>query len=132
MKNSLLITKYIRTILEQDKTLMAKISIKQFFPIDAKLSTKFPFCVVRRTGMNDFSSKDGIYEDQITVSLIVVDDNYFGSIEIANEIRNWLEAHRYSDDTINITQMRLTSSTEGYLNDAYIQELIFTITIQNS
>lgn len=129
MKNSLLITKYIRTILSEDKELMKKIPIKQFFPIDAKQGTKFPFAVIIRTGMYDNSSKDGIYEDNVTVSIIVVDDNYYGSIEIANEIRNWLEGHRYKDDTINITKMRLSSTSESFYNDAFLQELTFSIII---
>lgn len=129
MTNSLLITKYIRTILSQDSNLMKKIPIKQFYPVDAKLSTTFPFVVIIRTGMMDNQSKDGIYEDIVTVSIIVVDDNYYGSIDIANEIRNWLEGHCYKDETINITQMKLSSTSEGYYNDAFVQELIFTINI---
>lgn len=129
MTNSLLITKYIRTILSQDSDLMKKIPIKQFYPVDAKLSTTFPFAVIIRTGMMDNQSKDGIYEDIVTVSIIVADDNYYGSIDIANEIRNWLEGHCYKDETINITQMKLSSTSEGYYNDAFIQELIFTINI---
>lgn len=131
MTNSLLITKYIRTILSQDEDLMKKISIKHFFPVDAKIGTKFPFAVIIRTGMIDNQSKDGIYEDVITVSIIVVDDNYYGSIDIANEIRNWLEGHRYKDETINITRMKLNSTSEGYYNDAFIQELSFNVYIQN-
>ena len=119
-------------MLEEDKVLMKKIPIKQFFPIDAKLSTKFPFCVIQRTAMYDNSSKDGIYEDIITVTLLIVDDNYYGSIEIANEIRNWLEGHRYKDETINITRIRLSSCSETYYNDAFVQELSFNVYIQNS
>ena len=127
MKNTLLITKYIRLILEQDITLMGMIPIKQFFPIDAKQGTKYPFAVIVRTGMQDNSSKDGIYEDIVNVSIIVVDDNYINSIEIANEIRNWLEGHSYKDETINIRRIRLSTTSEAYYNDAFIQELSFNI-----
>lgn len=127
MKNTLLITKYIRSILEQDITLMEMIPIKQFFPIDAKQGTKYPFAVIVRTGMQDNSSKDGIYEDIVNVSIIVVDDNYINSIEIANEIRNWLEGHSYKDETINIRRIRLSTTSEAYYNDAFIQELSFNI-----
>ena len=129
MTNSLLITKYIRTILSQNAELMKKIPIKRFFPIEVKQGAKFPFAVISRTGMIDTQSKDGIYEDTVTVSIIIVDDNYYGSLEIANEIRNWLEGHSYKDETINITRMKLNSASEGYYNDAFIQELIFTINI---
>lgn len=131
MKNSLLITKYIRMILSEDKELMKKIPIKQFFPVDAKLSTKFPFAVIIRTAMNDNLSKDGLYEDVVTILIYVVDDNYINSIEIANEIRNWLEGHIYKDDYINIKRIKLNSSAEGLENNAFIQELSFNVYIQN-
>ena len=65
MTNSLLITKYIRTILSQNDYLMKKIPIKRFFPIEVKQGTKFPFAVISRTGMIDTQSKDGIYEDTV-------------------------------------------------------------------
>ncbi|MEE3490346.1 MAG: hypothetical protein VZR10_05730 [Methanobrevibacter sp.] len=127
MKNTLLITKYIRAILEQDTELMKKIPIKQFFPIDAKQGTAYPFAVIVRTGLQDNSTKDGIYEDVVTVTIIVVDDNYIDSIEIANEIRNWLEGHTFKDETIYIRRMSLSSTSEAYYNDAFIQELSFNI-----
>ena len=129
MTNSLLITKYIRTILSHDSNLMKKIPINQLYPVAAKTGTLFPYSVIIRTGMVNNQSKDGIYEDIVTVSIIVVDDNYYGSIDIANEIRNWLEGHSYKDETINITQMKLSSTSEGYYNDAFVQELIFSINI---
>ena len=131
MKNSLLITKYLRQILSEDKALMKMIPIEKFFPIDAKLTTKFPFVVILRTGINDTLSKDGIYEDVLSVTIYVVDDNYGGSIAIANEIRNWLEGHRYKDNDINITRMKLSSATEGLERDSFVQELNFNIYINS-
>lgn len=131
MTNSLLITKYIRMILEQDKTLMKMIPIKQFFPIDAKLTTKFPFGVIMRTGMNDSLSKDGLYEDVVSIEIIIVDDNYINSIEIANEVRNFLENHSYRDDNIFIRQIRLSSTAEGLENNAFVQYLQFNVYIHN-
>ena len=127
MKNSLLITKYIRSILEQDKALMKLIPIKNFYPVDAKHGTKYPFAVIIRIGLEDDLSKDGVYEDTVVVQIYVVDDNYYNSITIANEIRNWLEGHTFKDDTIYIRKMKLSASSEAYYNDAYIQELTFNI-----
>lgn len=130
MTNSLLVTKYIRYILSQDEALMSELPLDKIFAIDAKQGTKFPFAVIARTGMFDNLSKDGIYEDVVYVTVIVVDDNYIGSIKIANEIRNWLEGHIYKNDEINITRIRLSSSSESLYNDAFIQTLEFNIYIQ--
>lgn len=129
MTNSLLITKYIRMILEKDETLMRKLPISKIFPIDAKQGTSFPFAVIARTGMLDNISKDGIYEDVVYISILVVDDNYINSIEIANEIRNWLEGHRYKDETINITKIKLSTSSETIYDDTFIQSLEFNVHI---
>ena len=49
------------------------------------------------------------------------------SLEVANRIRGILELMRYKDDDINITDCKLTSVTEEYLEDAFVQRLIFTL-----
>ena len=62
-------------------------------------------------------------------SILVVDDNYINSIEIANEIRNWLEGHIYKDETINITKIKLSTSSETIYDDTFIQSLEFNVHI---
>lgn len=115
--------------MELDEDLKKKIPISHVYPIDAKQGTKFPFCVIQRTGIQDTFCKDGVYQDIINVTLMIVDDNYINSIEIANEIRNWLEGHRYKDDTIDICRIQLNSASETMYNNAFIQTLSFNITI---
>ena len=129
MQKTFLITKYIRKILSMNEDLMKMIPIERIFPVDAKQGTKFPFVVVARTGLIESSSKDGIYQDNIEVTVIVVDDNYVNSIEIANEIRKWLEGHIYKDEDINIRKIRLVSTSEAFYNNAYIQEMGFSILV---
>ncbi len=131
MVHSLLITKYIRTILAQDEALMAKIPIDRFFPIDAKQGTTFPFCVIQRTGISTSGTKDGMNEDNVYVTLLLVNDNYLESVEIADEIRCWLEGHRYNDSNLNIRKFTLSGCTETMYNNAFIQQLDFTINCTN-
>lgn len=131
MTHSLLITKYIRTILSANTSLMERISIDRFFPIDAKQGTTFPFCVIQRTGIQTNGTKDGRNEDNVNITLLLVDDDYIDSVEIADEIRNWLEGHRYKDDSIDIRQIILTGCSETMYNDAYIQQLNFTVNCMN-
>ena len=131
MVHSLLITKYIRSILAQDEALMAKIPIDRFFPIDAKQGTTFPFCVIQRNSISTNRTKDGYGEDNVGVTLTIVDDNYIDSIEIADEIKCWLEGHRYKDDNITIQQIQLNGSSETMYNNAFIQQLNFTINCTN-
>jgi len=49
------------------------------------------------------------------------------SLEVANRIRGILELMRYKDEGIFISDCRLTSVTEEYLEDAFVQRLIFTL-----
>jgi hypothetical protein len=122
-----MITKYIRHILSLNTDLMARIPISRFFPIDAKMGTSFPFCVIQRTGIQASGTKDGMCEDNVYVSLKIVDDDYTNSVEIADEIRNWLEGHRFSDDTINIKRITLNGCNETIDNNGFIQQLNFIV-----
>lgn len=127
MTHSLLITKYIRHILSLNTDLMSRIPIDRFFAIDAKQGTSFPFCVIQRTNIQTSGTKDGMGEDNVYVTLLLVDDDYTNSVEIADEIRNWLEGHRFSDDTINIKRITLNGCNETMYNNAFIQQLNFTV-----
>lgn len=126
MKNSLLITKYILDILKQNTELMKIISIDKFYPIDAKLSSSFPFAVILRTQLIPSSSKDGIYMDIVKFSVIIVDNTYIGSVTIADAVRNALDRHKYKSDEVNISYIKIEGASEGYYNDAYVQELNFS------
>ena len=61
---------------------------------------------------------------------MAVSDNYVTSLEIANQVRRILELFRYKDDELVVTQSKLSSVQEEYLEDAFIQRLIFTLNIK--
>ena len=126
MTNSILITKYILKILESNKDLKKLIPIKNIYPIDAKLGTKFPFAVIQRTSLMPASCKDGTYQDTVNFTIVVVDDNYIGCVTIANEIRKTLEGYGWRDDYMFVHDIRLTSASETIYNDTNIQQLEFT------
>lgn len=62
--------------------------------------------------------------------MLAVSDNYVTSLEIANQVRRILELFRYKDDELVVTQSKLSSVQEEYLEDAFIQRLIFTLNIK--
>lgn len=127
MTNSLKLVKYILEILKLDENLSKHISIDKIFPIDARLSTSFPFAVIQRTSLIPSSSKDGIYEDTVNFTIAIADDNYIGSVNIAQAIRNALDIRSYKTDEVCIRQLRLTGASETLYNDTFIQELNFTV-----
>ena len=131
MKNTLKVTKYILAMLKADENLKEYISADKFYPIDAKLSSTFPFAVMQRTGIVPASTKDGIFQESVDYTIIIVDDNYAGSIDIAEAVRQTLDRHSYKTDEICISRITLTGSTETYYNDSYIQQLDFKIEFNN-
>ena len=62
--------------------------------------------------------------------MLAVSDNYVTSLEIANQVSRILELFRYKDDELVVTQSKLSSVQEEYLEDAFIQRLIFTLNIK--
>lgn len=65
----------------------------------------------------------------MTVTVIVVSDEYIQSLEIANAVRHSLEGCRYNDGTIGIDTIQMASITEETMDDAYIQKMTFTFTV---
>lgn len=125
MNNTLKLTKYILDILKSDDGVKQVISTNNIFPVDARLGTDFPFSVVTRTSMQCADAKDGRYEDIVYFSVVVVDDTYIGSIDIAQAMRNALDHHDYRNDEVSISEIRLENATENLYNDVFIQQLDF-------
>lgn len=125
MTNAIKSTKYILEILKNNKELSQYISTDNIYPLDAKQTTNFPFAVIQRNSIQTASTKDGIYEDKVNFSIIVVDDNYIGSVDIAQAIRDALDYKEYITDNVSIDLITMQACNETYYNDSFIQELIF-------
>ena len=93
----------------------------------ANADTTYPFIVYARTSLRVDYCKEGITENSVEFQVIAVSDNYVESLEVANRIRGVLELLRYKDETIYISECKLSSVSEEYMEDAFIQRLIFTI-----
>lgn len=93
----------------------------------ANSDTTYPFIVYSRTSLNVLYCKDGIVEDTIEVQVLAVSDNYVESLEVANKIRSILELMRYKDEDVCVTECKLSSVTEEFVEDAFVQRLNFTI-----
>ena len=127
MDNSLLVGKYIYKLLSEDTELSGKVSPKKIFPLVANADTTYPFIVYARTGLTVEYCKDGTVENRIEFQVLAVSENYVESLEVANQIRKTLELIRYKDEDISIRECKLSSVLEEYMEDAFIQRLIFTI-----
>ena len=127
--NSILVTKYILKILEENKPIV-KFFNDRIFPIDANFGTKYPFVAIVRTGMMPASTKDGLYEDRVYFSAVISGDTYKSSLEGANLVRSVLDHTYYIDSEIAIKSIILDNSTETWIDGKFYQELMFTATVQ--
>ena len=97
----------------------------RIYPLIAENNTIFPFVIYTRTSLVDVLCKDGLYEDAIIVSIEVVTDNYSDGIDIAQKIRERLT---FKTSTL---RSHMSGAHEEFANDAYVQTMEYTITMNN-
>lgn len=137
MDNSLLINTYIRTILCSDVDIKALLSDNnlnntiKIYPCDARAGTSFPFVVVHRDSITPEYTKDGCYENEVFVTIFVVDSDYDKCVTLANKIRNKLDLCRYSTNDVYIDNIQLSNATEYIMENSFVQELHFKVNIAN-
>ena len=120
------VIKNVRTKLLTNEKLTSLIDNK-IFPIVAENGTTFPFVLIKKSGINGVYSKCGIIQDNITLTIEVIDTNYANCVEIAEEIRNTIERKRFD----NIVECELINGTDNYIADSYVMQLIFNVKTNN-
>lgn len=145
MTNAILLTKYIKDALESDSELRRLVSqykdqntgalksmSPRIFPLVTERDTLFPFIIIERNNLFPFTTKDGTYNDKVSVLINVVSDRYEESLIIANNVRNLIENNKYrKKGEIYVESIRLESVTEYYEELAYVQQMNFEFTCAN-
>lgn len=129
MDNSIIAGKYLRKILIENEELMELISANKIFPLLANADTTFPFIVYSRNNITPVYTKDILTDNNAVFTVIVVSDKYTESLDIANAVRHSLEGYRYKDEIINIYPIKLDSISEETMDDAYIQRMMFSFSV---
>ena len=138
MDNSILLAKYIQSILENSDEIKSIIGENQYkiFPLLQPEDLSFPFIVHSRTGMSVQYTKDiqigrigWVNIIQYTISC--VSDNYVQCLELANAVRHSVETYRYKDEDIQFDPIELLTVTEYMTeNNAFVEELQFQCTVK--
>ncbi len=129
MTNSIFISKAIFQLLANDEVL--KESVTAIYPLIAENDAKFPFITFTRDNIFTSVCKDGLFEDKVTFSIMVVSANYIGSLEIANRVRAIFEKNKIYTTDVTLHSVRLTGVDESYNENSYIQNLSFDCVITN-
>lgn len=125
MIKSILFSKVIYKILSEDETL-GKLVGSRIYPLVAQNTTKFPFIVYSREGISGETCKDGIIEETINFTIVVVHSEYLKGLDIAQTVRDLFEFKRLKFSGIGaLTSCLCTSVQEEFSEDSFVQRLSF-------
>ena len=138
MDNSLLISKYFQSILEENQEIKDIIGNDEhkIFPLLQPANLSFPFIVHARTGITVNYTKDIEYGhcgwyNIVNYTVSCVSDDYVQCVELANAVRHALETYRWKDEDIYIHPIQLLTVSEYTTdNDAFVQELQFQCMVE--
>lgn len=100
---------------------------KKVYPLIADEGTTFPFIVYKRSSGYSQSNKDGIYSAIANVDIMVAADTYEESVELADKVITELEKSRGMIAGFDIWQIRMIDSNETYSENAFLQEMKFSV-----
>lgn len=138
MDNSLLISRYFQSILEENQEVRDIIGNDEhkIFPLLQPANLSFPFIVHARTGITVNYTKDIEYGhcgwyNIVNYTVSCVSDDYVQCVELANAVRHALETYRWKDEDIYIHPIQLLTVSEYTTdNDAFVQELQFQCMVE--
>lgn len=119
--SSISAARVVRSIL-LDSAVASKVN--KIYPVVVDKADK-PYIVFRRVSMIPARAKNVIVEDSATIQILVVTDDYDSGLEIAEEVRKALDCRNLSQ--YGVSECILTNAQETWMDDAYVQDLYFTI-----
>lgn len=113
-----------RAIMLADEDIVAQVG-QNIYPLVAAEKTVGDFIVYSRSKYGKSDVKMGVYEDDCTLAVIAVSDNYDDAIALASKIDNALTgSHQFEGYKLTI---RLEDSSEVFEDNKYIETLLFNI-----
>lgn len=125
-RTSLSAGEIIRALLVADSEVMAR--AKKVFPI-VEDKAELPYIVYRRTQLEQVPVKVGKGADTVSVEVLCYTKGYTEGVELAEAVRNALDGAQGESDGLAMRSCYLSDSEEAWQDDAYIQQLVFTIKI---
>ena len=126
-KTSLSAGEVIRAALLDDKDVMARVN--KIFPVVAD-SAELPYISYRRAGFEQNPQKAGAPgADSIQLEVLCFTARYTEGVELAEAVRAALDHTTITQGDLRLRSCTLTDSEEAYQDDAFVQQLVFTVNI---
>lgn len=128
MKTSISAGFIIASILTNDVALQ-ELGITDVFPTVSERDAILPYISYQRTGMSQQGVKTGMGADTAQITVTCYATEYEESLEIAEAVRAALDGKQATYEDMRMRSCIMDGSSEGWADDAYIQELVFNVKI---
>ena len=109
---------------------LSKTDVKnKIYPLIADEGTTFPFIIYRRNSVTPESDKD-YTNDSAYIQIMIAANNYAESVDLAEKVRTSLIHKNGTIQTIPVEDITLEDGSEEFIDNTFVQNLIFKITIQ--
>jgi hypothetical protein len=125
-KSSLSAGEIICAILVNDAEVMAR--AKKVYPV-VEDTAELPYLVYRRTSLKQDLVKGRRGADTVSIEVLCYTEHYTEGAELAEAVRDALDGRQYDGDDLAMRSCYLEDSEEAWQDDAYVQQLVFTIKI---
>lgn len=129
-KTSLSIGALIREILLDSADVAARTN--KVYPV-ATDKAELPYILYRRAALEQTAQKTGQPGvDTVQLEVICFAADYDDCLELAEAVRGALDNRRgmqSNDDTLALSSCQLVDSEEAWQDDAYVQQLIFSVKV---
>lgn len=126
-KTSLSAGAIVRAVLLDDPEVAAR--TKKIFPV-ATDNAELPYILYRRSALEPKPQKSGQPgADEIQMEIICFTERYSDGVILAEAVRAALDMKRAEHNGISMRSCYLLDSEETYQDDAFVQQLVFTLKI---
>lgn len=125
-KSSLSAGEIIRAVLTQDEAVSALTT--KVFPVVAD-EARLPYIVYRRSHFEQTPLKSTHSADTVGIEVLCFTEQYTQGVALAEAVRAALDGKQAESDGLVMRSCYLTDSEEAWQDDAFVQQLVFTIKI---
>lgn len=125
-KTSLSVGEIIYDVLTNDAEVMARAN--KVFPVVTDKAT-LPYVAYRRSRLEHNPAKSTQGADTVQIDVLCFAAKYGDGVQLAEAVRQALDGKQATKDTLIMRSCTIAGGEEYYENDAYIQELNFTIKV---
>lgn len=130
-QHSIKTTYLIHKTLAENTTVNALIPEANMFLLVENMDKPFPHLVIKRTNITSERGTKDFIGDIVSFNISVYADKYEVGAEIADAARLALEGWILQDESIRLENIQLTSASEDWSYDTYIQSMNFRAEVSN-